>query len=193
MLSVIRQRRLFRHKRLGAGLLLSVLVHAMLLAPPSTSPVVTLMLPAPELAVAFAVGQRRAESRPELQPLPRSPEANETDAAEPQQLSSFTPSASATATNHLRSLLHESLNQHFIYPPVAHRNGWEGRVELLVHLDRDGRLHGMRVMHSSGYPLLDDDALLTLRRIGSIPRARAWLSEQGYATTLPIVYKLTEG
>jgi len=76
---------------------------------------------------------------------------------------------------------------------MAHRNGWEGRVELLVHLDRDGRLYAMRIVHSSGYPLLDQDALLTLHRIGAIPQARAWLPERGYATTLPVVYRLTEG
>ena len=98
-----------------------------------------------------------------------------------------------TITNHLQTLLHESLTQHFIYPPMAHRNGWEGRVELLVQLDQDGRLHTLRVVRSSGYLLLDEDALLTLRRIGSIPRARSWVPEQGYATTLPIIYKLTEG
>ena len=166
----------------------------MLLAPSPVAPVLTLTIPAPELAVAFAVDRRApTESKPEPLLLPRPAAVTETVISEPEPASPSTSSASDAITNHLLSLLHESLNRHFIYPPMAHRNGWEGRVELLVHLDHDGRLHALRVVRSSGYLLLDEDALLTLRRIGSIPRARAWLPERGYATTLPVIYKLTEG
>ena len=193
-MSAIRQSRPFPHKRLWVGLLWSVIVHAVLLLPPSTAHVMTLTIPAPELAVAFAMDRRTStESKPEPLLLPRPAAIAEAVVTEPEQATASTSSASDAATNHLHSLLHESLNRHFIYPPMAHRNGWEGRVELLVQLDQDGRLHALRVVQSSGYPLLDEDALLTLRRIGSIPRARAWLPERGYATTLPVIYKLKEG
>ena len=173
-----------------------MLVHSVLLAPSPVAPVLTLTLtiPAPELAVAFAVDRRApTESKPEPLLLSQPTAVAETVITEPEQAHASTPSTSDAITNHLISLLHESLSRHFIYPPMAHRNGWEGRVELLVQLDQDGRLHALRVVQSSGYPLLDEDALLTLRRIGSIPRARAWLPERGYATTLPVIYKLKEG
>ena len=190
VLSAIRLSRTFPHRRLWAGLLLSTLAHVMLLAPPPTTRALTLTVPAPELAVTFALDSpgplvSKAES------LPWSPPSvvGETVAAESNVVALSAPSAA----NHLLSLLRESLNRHFIYPPMAQRNGWQGRVELLIHLDQDGRLHAMRVVRSSGYPLLDEDALLTLRRIGSIPGARAWLPERGYATTLPVIYKLKEG
>lgn len=190
ILPAIQQLGLLPHKRLWAGLLCSVLVHAVLLLPFPAAPTLTLRIPAPELAIAFAADHRMATL---LKPVARQLAAAETIATEPPANTSSASLASDAATNHLHSLLHESLNRYFIYPALAHRNGWEGRVELLVHLAPDGRLQVMRVVRSSGYALLDDDALLTLRRIGSIPQARAWLPEQGYATTLPVVYKLTEG
>lgn len=175
-----------------AWLLVSALVHAALIVPSSPAPV-ALQIPAPELAVALATDHHpRTESNAKLPTLYRpSAGAGATVVATP--VPAAAPALSDQITNHLRSLLHASLNRHFVYPPVAHRNGWEGRVELLVHLDHDGRLHAMRIVRSSGYPLLDEDALLTLRRIGSIPQARAWLPEQGYATTLPVIYRLTKG
>lgn len=181
-------------RRLVVWLLLSTLAHAVLILPPSSPPLVTLQIPAPELAVAFTADRHpRTKSNAKLPALHRSSTVTATVITEPVEAASVTPALSDPVTNHLRSLLHASLNRHFVYPPVAHRNGWEGRVELLVHLDHDGRLHAMQIVRSSGYPLLDEDALLTLRRIGSIPQARAWLPEQGYATTLPIVYRLTKG
>lgn len=193
MLMAWRQRMTPR-KRLAAWLLLSALVHTVLIAPPSSPTSVTLQIPAPELAVAFATERRPPmESNAELPVLHRSPAVANTVAIESTQAASTSAAKSDEITNHLHALLHESLNRHFLYPPLAHRNGWEGRVELRVHLDHDGRLHAMRIVRSSGYPLLDQDALLTLQRIGSIPQARAWLPAQGYATTLPIVYRLTKG
>ena len=189
-MSALPQSRTFFHGRLSVGLLLSAFIHAVLLAPSPTTRTLTLTIPAPELAVSFALGKPEPlVSKPESLPSSQSPVVRETDSNESHEIALSAPAAA----NHLLSLLRESLNQHFIYPPMALRNGWQGRVELLIHLDQDGHLHAMRVVRSSGYPLLDEDALLTLRRIGSIPGARAWLPERGYATTLPVVYKLTEG
>lgn len=188
----VRQLQPLSRSRLWAWLLSSALVHAALAWPTGAPAPVALRIPAPELAVAFTPG-RQAAAAPASDPTPlsRMAAASSTHAAAPPE-----PAAAAPAdavTNHLRSLLQECIDRHFIYPPMARRHGWEGRVELLVRLDPQGRLHGLQVLHSSGYPLLDEDALLTLRRIGSIPQARAWLPDQGYATTLPVIYRLTEG
>jgi len=193
-MSLTQPRKSVSHRRLWLGLLLSVLGHTLLLLPSPTLPVLTLTIPAPELAVALAVDRRAAtESNPQPQLRPRPAVTSKAIAAEPQRVTASVMAPSAAIANHLHGLLLESWRRHFIYPPMAHRNGWEGRVELLIHLDRDGRLHAMRIVRSSGYPLLDQDALLTLHRIGTIPQARTWLPERGYATTLPVVYRLTEG
>jgi protein TonB len=170
-----------------------VLAHGLAMVPsPAPTTAIMLEIPAPELAVALAPGRETpAVSRPE--PIPLTQPATGAAQTEPPAAAVPAPSTAEASVNHLYSLLHESLNRHFIYPPVAHRNGWEGRVELLVRLDPEGRLHALRIVQSSGYALLDEDALLTLQRIGTIPAARAWLPEQGYTTKLPVVYRLTKG
>jgi len=188
-----RQRALVSQRRLGTFFLLSALAHGLMLLKLHSPAVVTVQIPAPELAVALAADHQSTAAAQTDTTAKRRPADSVPVAAETLQVATHTPALSDALTNHLHSLLHESLSRHFIYPPMARRHGWEGRVELLVRLDPEGRLYGMRIVQSSGYPLLDQDALLTLQRIGSIPQARGWLPEQGYATTLPVIYKLTEG
>lgn len=96
-------------------------------------------------------------------------------------------------TNHILGLLHGMLEQYFVYPPLARRQGWEGKVIVSLTVDADGHLHPTRIARSSGYALLDADALDTLRRIGALPQARAWLHGRALDLDLPVVYRLLEG
>ncbi len=50
------------------------------------------------------------------------------------------------------------------YPLTARRLGQEGVVMLTVRIDADGRPLEVEVEQSSGFPLLDDSALTTVRR-----------------------------
>jgi TonB family protein len=98
----------------------------------------------------------------------------------------------AERANHLISQLHGALDRRFIYPPLARRHGWEGTVQIGLHLDMHGQLGALRVVRSSGYAILDDDAIKTLKRVGSIPRARAWLDGRAFETELTVIYRLIE-
>ena len=49
------------------------------------------------------------------------------------------------------------------YPPRARQAGQEGRVEVELDLGPDGRVRSVRIVVSSGYPLLDRSALEALR------------------------------
>lgn len=93
--------------------------------------------------------------------------------------------------NHLLGLIRRSIQEHFVYPPFALRQGWEGEVLVELQLGADGEIHDIRVVRSSGYRILDEDALLILRRIGSIPNARVWLQGQQYSALIPVIYRLT--
>ncbi len=106
---------------------------------------------------------------------------------------SSAPSGEAERLNHLQTLLRGALDRQFVYPPLARRHGWQGKVELTAEFGADGRLQNMRVLRSSGYSILDQDALATLARIGEFPQVRDWLSGRGYQVALPIVYRLVEG
>lgn len=60
------------------------------------------------------------------------------------------------------------------YPERAAERGEEGVCLLKITIDRDGSVAGVRLMDSSGSPLLDNEALAAVRRggpYGPLPRA----------------------
>ncbi|MDX1451552.1 MAG: energy transducer TonB [Oleiphilaceae bacterium] len=50
-----------------------------------------------------------------------------------------------------------------VYPGIALRRGWQGEVLLGVEVDTDGRTRSVEVLSSSGYSVLDNAALKTIR------------------------------
>lgn len=93
--------------------------------------------------------------------------------------------------NHMLGLIHRTIREHFVYPPFAWRQGWEGEVVIALQLNSEGEISNIRLVQSSGYRILDEDALLIMRRIGSIPDARAWLNGRSYRARIPVIYRLT--
>lgn len=94
--------------------------------------------------------------------------------------------------NHLLSELRVAFDSGFIYPPIARRHGWQGKVQLGLTVAADGRLSDLSVLSSSGYPVLDDDAVRTLVRIGTLPRAAEILAGRSIRLQLPVYYRLIE-
>lgn len=52
-------------------------------------------------------------------------------------------------------------NQH--YPDLARANGWYGDVRLMVIVRPDGQIRAIRLLESSGYPILDEAARRSVR------------------------------
>lgn len=95
--------------------------------------------------------------------------------------------------NHLLSELRAALDAGFIYPPIARRHGWEGQVQLGLTVDADGQLSDLCVLSSSGYSVLDKDAIRTVARIGVLSRAAEVLAGRSIRLQLPVFYRLIEG
>jgi protein TonB len=93
---------------------------------------------------------------------------------------------------YLRSRLLANLANYFYYPALARRNGWEGTVLLGLRVEPDGQLDKIRLERSSGYAILDNSALNSLKRIGNLVEARVWLEGHGIDMQLPIIYRLIE-
>lgn len=192
-------------QKIARFLAASVLLHAGIaaLAQPFAPRPPEFIVPAPELHIypsAFtsshaAPAQPRSAKLPWRASAPVHPRdarfiAKPDVASDQATLAGIEPPAQSDPVNHLQSLMRAALDRYFVYPAVARRYGWEGRVGVALSVDREGRLNGLRVVHSSGYPILDQDAILTLKRVGVIPQARAWLAGKSYDTELPVVYKL---
>ena len=194
-------------------LVLSVALHLMLAAafalhPPE--PVVRLEVPALDVAFASAVPRpasrhpARATPPSVLTPVSRAPASLKSDdQAEVSPRGALETAATAAPdvvtnsdvgetrrTNHLLSLVRAAVDHHFVYPPLARKRGWQGTVHVGLRLETSGHLRTLRLVRSSGYAILDRDALQTLERIGSIPQARQWLDGRPYETELTVMYRL---
>lgn len=58
----------------------------------------------------------------------------------------------------------EGLNPKPAYPSIARRNGWEGEVLVELRVSENGRVLDARVVESSGFPVLDRQAVDALSK-----------------------------
>lgn len=190
-------------------LLLSAVVHGLALTwimdQPSSA---TLQLAAPTLSVTVYAQEMPAlkMTAPQHEPTDHKYDTADTSSqlirtARPEQESrqgniQSDDKRQAQHHNQLIALVKLALDRHFTYPPLARKYGWQGEVHLNARLGADGQLHNVRVSRSSGYAILDDDAVYTLQQIGTVPHVSQlsqWLGKQGYDFELPVIYRLTQG
>jgi protein TonB len=81
---------------------------------------------------------------------------------------------STTALSPLKTI-HEAIpiyrsNPSPKYPRIARMRGYQGNVLLDVLVNKDGKVHDLKIFKSSGYPILDRAATSTVKR---------WLFEPG--------------
>lgn len=65
----------------------------------------------------------------------------------------------------IRDAIHGRLR----YPLSARRQGWSGRVEIGFRVGVRGEVENVRVLSSSGYPVLDREALEAVRKASPFP------------------------
>ena len=130
-------------------------------------------------ALALTAAIPRATTLRTDQPQSPATGAGETASAAP---------TTAEAAARVRAQVLSDLARHFYYPALARSRGWQGRVLLAFRVERDGLLHDPRVLHTSGFGILDEAALNSLRQVERIPGAdSAPLDLQ-----IPVVYRLTD-
>lgn len=98
------------------------------------------------------------------------------------------PAPPGAAEAQARTQVIDELARHFYYPALARRQGWEGRVTLSFHIADDGQLRDPRVLQSSGFGILDEAALNSLRKVERI----AARIDAGLDLQVPVVYRLTD-
>ncbi|MHB1378739.1 MAG: energy transducer TonB [Desulfurivibrionaceae bacterium] len=82
--------------------------------------------------------------------------------------------------------IRDSILGHLRYPMLARRQGWSGQVEVAFMIAPDGSVDELRIRTSSGFPVLDDQALAAIRRSAPFtppPRMAALL-------VMPVTFQL---
>ena len=77
----------------------------------------------------------------------------------PQKLSNIITPLKSSATYKIGS----EKNPHPIYPLIARKKGWEGKVVLQTDVDKKGNVKFIRILESSGFKVLDDISIETLK------------------------------
>lgn len=66
--------------------------------------------------------------------------------------------------------IRDLVKQQLIYPPMAKKMRWSGRVLVAFTIAEDGSAHNIRVEESSGFPILDKRAAETVKKAAPFPK-----------------------
>jgi periplasmic protein TonB len=91
----------------------------------------------------------------------------------------------AAYVNEYFLFIKERIVRNLVFPPAARRMGWSGKVLISFIVCRDGQVSEIRIVESTGYPVLDRSAVDTIRKVAPFPKAPVEAE-----LTMPIVYRL---
>jgi periplasmic protein TonB len=85
------------------------------------------------------------------------------------------------------------INKHRRYPTTARRDNMQGDVHVRVLMDRSGQLMSPpEVVRSSGFAVLDEEALAIVKRASPLPGLPATLKDETMDLTIPIKFRITK-
>jgi len=143
--------------------------------PAPAAPPVQPVLSEPALAPPAPVTPAAAGPVARIDPLPAAPPPVESDALE-----TYRASVNAAATRFKR------------YPRAAIDNNWEGEVVVLLTIGADGRIAALRVRRSSGYQILDQQALDMFRNAKPFVPLPRELRGREFEVELRAIYNLKD-
>lgn len=111
---------------------------------------------------------------------------------EPQKYSFTLAEQQSKSKAHVVSILIEEFNQYFTYPKFAKRRNWQGKVLLSLRITSSGKIKNIQIDDSSGYNILDQAAINSMRKVGKLPQTASWL-ENDIELEIPVVYQLIKG
>ena len=82
------------------------------------------------------------------------------------------------------------LNRHKRFPGSARAQDMQGDVHVRFTMDRSGQLAASQVVRSSGFPLLDEEALALLKRASPLPRPPAAMPGEVLELVVPVRFRI---
>ncbi len=76
------------------------------------------------------------------------------------------------------------------YPRLAAMRGWEGEVQLRITVARKGNIVATQIVRSSGFEVLDQNAIQLVSTAGPLPQPPENLHKQEIQIVVPVRYKL---
>ena len=111
-----------------------------------------------------ATSRRREQAEPRRESPPEQAQPRQATPTQPSA-----PAASRVSLDEWQSQVIRRLDQNKIYPGDAKQRGEQGAVEIMFSVDSTGRVSGVGLARSSGFPALDQAALDTARATSPLP------------------------
>lgn len=124
-----------------------------------------------------------------IEPAP--PESNELPRPRPAPLAVPPPHLDGDLLAGYGRELAGAVARHQRYPRLALLRQWQGSAMLRLEFGADSRLLAVRVLSSSGYEALDQQALEMVRAASPLPQLPAALAGQPISVDVPVVFKIT--
>lgn len=115
---------------------------------------------------------------PEPRPEAVQPATNEPPALDPAVLAAY------------GQTLSRAIGQYQRYPILAQQRGWQGTAEVLLRLAPGNRIVNVSILRSSGYEVLDRQAMEMVKQAEPLPPAPEALRPEYLSVVVPIVFKL---
>lgn len=74
------------------------------------------------------------------------------------------------------------------YPPPALRQGIQGRLVVEFRIKQNGSLMGAKLIHSSGYPILDEEAIRAIQAAAPFHPIPRWIRKERLAISASFEY-----
>ena len=94
------------------------------------------------------------------------------------------------ALNGYNSALWGKIGKYKQYPKIAQMRGWQGEVIVELLLDGNGKLKSKKILTSSGYEVLDKQALEMIDKAAPFPSPPEALRASSFSITVPIPFRL---
>jgi protein TonB len=92
--------------------------------------------------------------------------------------------------NAYKSQIRRKIERYRKYPPSARNNHIQGVATISFTLNRQGQVVAARLVKSSGFPILDDEAQALIQRVNPLPAFPKELEINTLELTVPIQFAL---
>ncbi|MCW5627078.1 MAG: energy transducer TonB, partial [Burkholderiales bacterium] len=87
-------------------------------------------------------------------------------------------------------LLSKEIGRDQRYPRRAQMLGWQGTTDVSVLFGADGLVKDVKILKSSGYEVLDEEAVAKVKRAKNLPAPPDATRGREFRVTVPILFKL---
>ena len=94
------------------------------------------------------------------------------------------------ANSRYGNTLWSAISKYKKYPRIAQQRGWQGEVIVELSLDGNGKLKSKKILQSSGYESLDNQALEMVEKALPFPNPPEALRGSNFTIKVPIPFKL---